>query len=191
MRKHFNLIIYVSIGTALVYLPPFVLAFFPDMPYSFGPIGFEIQDDVFSGDTRNYLFYCGITARSTELWAIILSVFNMMFIPVLMFVVHIVLLIKNNKSMKSLRALEELNPRQWFILKSGTLSTFVFAFQSFNFIKYILSLSADSSVFIIIVAFLNMIFDFLPIVLVFLYYKRYYRKGKKLQEASLVRSTAT
>jgi hypothetical protein len=113
----------------------------------------------------------------------------MVVIPVLMFFIHYVLLQKNRKSMKFLKGLAELNPRQWFILKSGTLSVFIFFFQTINFVKYILSLiNSDSSVLIFTVGFLNMGFDLLPIILVYVYYKKYYRRGKKLQENSLVRT---
>ena len=105
MRKHTKLIVYVVIGTLLVYLPPFILSFFPSVPYSFGPVGFEIKDSVFSGEIRNYLFYCGITARSDDGWGNALSIINMVMIPVLMFVIHCVLLQKNRESMKFLKAL--------------------------------------------------------------------------------------
>jgi len=40
MRKHYKLIIYVVIGTLLVYFSPFILSFFSGVPYSFGPVGF-------------------------------------------------------------------------------------------------------------------------------------------------------
>ncbi len=128
------------------------------------------------------MFYCGITSRTKDFWGMFLSIFNMVLIPVLMLIIHCILLYKNRKSMKFLKGLEELNPRQWFILKSGTLSVFIFVFQSINFIKFILSLiDSDSSVLICIVGIMNMVFDLLPIILVYVYYKKYYRKGKKLQ----------
>lgn len=134
------------------------------------------------------MFYCGITQRTEDFWGIFLAIFNMVLIPVIMFIIHCALLYKNRKSMKFLRALEELNPRQWFILKSGTLSAFIFVFQSINFIKFILSLiNSDSSVLICIVGFMNMIFDLVPIILVFVYYKKYYHKGKKLQSKILLK----
>jgi hypothetical protein len=49
IRKHLKLIIYVVLGTFLVYSPPFVLSFFKDVPYSFGPVGFSIKDEIISG----------------------------------------------------------------------------------------------------------------------------------------------
>lgn len=188
MRKNLKFILYVVIGTLLVYLPPFILSLFKGVPYSFGPAGFQIKDQIFTGQIKTYIFYCGITRRTDEFWGIFLAVFNMALVPVILFFIHCVLLYRNRRSMKLLRALEELNPRQWFILKSGTLSVFIFIFQSINFIKFVLSLiDSDSSVLICIVGLLNMVFDLVPIILVIVYYKKYYRKGKKLQSKNLLR----
>jgi len=65
---------------------------------------------------------------------------------------------------------------------------FIFIFQSINFIKFVLSLiDSDSSFLLCIVGFLNMVFDLVPIILVFVYYKKYYGKGKKLQSKNLLR----
>lgn len=47
MRKSLKFILYVVIGTLVVYLPPFILSFYEDAPYSFGPAGFEIKDKIF------------------------------------------------------------------------------------------------------------------------------------------------
>ena len=40
MRKNLSFMLYVVIGTLLVYLPPLILSFFKNVPYSFGPVGF-------------------------------------------------------------------------------------------------------------------------------------------------------
>jgi hypothetical protein len=49
------------LGIIIWYLVPFILAFIPDMPFSFGPIGYFN----FSG-TQQYFFYSGIISRSKE-----------------------------------------------------------------------------------------------------------------------------
>jgi hypothetical protein len=65
----------------------------------------------------------------------------------------------------------------------------VFVFQFINLGKYFLSIiDKDSSFLIVLVGLLNMIFDLLPILLAWTYYKKYYRRGKKLQESSLIRT---
>jgi hypothetical protein len=113
----------------------------------------------------------------------------MALIPILMFILHSYILRKNSQSIKFLKGLAELNPRQWFVLQSGNLSFFIFVVQSVNFVKYILSTVAGGiPSFVFIIGFLNMIFDFFPIILVLLYYKKYYKKGIKLQSDSLIRN---
>lgn len=70
----------------------------------------------------------------------ILVVIWMLLLPLCLFVYHIYLLYRNQDYIKRLTKLDELNPRQFFIIKSGKLSFVIFFVQIFNVLKLIFAL---------------------------------------------------
>ncbi len=80
-------------------------------------------------------FYGGIVNRSDDTVGYILVIGWMLFLPIIMFIYHIRLLVGNRRAIRELMQLEDLNPRQFFIIKSGKLSIYIFAVQIFNVTK--------------------------------------------------------
>lgn len=182
MRRNTRKIIVFNSGFLLFWAIPFAFSFIPSWPYSYGPTGYY-----FIGNY--YFLFCGLVIRSTE-GTSILSYFHMGLIPFGLFLVHSLLLYKNWKSVRVFRDVEGLNRRQWFIIRSGFLSSIVFGIQVANLVKFILSAFASEYTegwnwFLFIV---NSLFDLCPLILVAVYLKRFYGLGVKLEESSLLRS---
>ena len=62
----------------------------------------------------------------------------MMGLTIVLFLVHAYLLWINNRSLKGMEDLERINPKHWFIIKTGQLSSFLFIVQVLNFLKFTL-----------------------------------------------------
>jgi hypothetical protein len=58
-----------------------------------------------------------------------------------MFFYHALILYQNRRSIKKLTELDEINPRQFFLIKSGRLSFIIFLVQMVNSFKLILALA--------------------------------------------------
>ena len=112
----------------------------------------------------------------------------MLILPLSLFVYHIYLLCKNNEYIKRLITLDDITPRQFFIIKSGKLSFVIFFVQIFNVAKlvfsFVLQEAEDSHSSQIILFAMNVLFDLMPVILIFIYFRQYYREGRDLQERS-------
>ena len=67
------------------------------------------------------------------------------------------------------------------------LSTFLFIIQCLNFLKFIFvqiesAIESSSQVLLTIILILNLVFDTLPLLIVFIYYKKYYKKANAYRE---------
>lgn len=139
MRKRGPLIFVVCFLIALWFLVPFSLSFVEDVPFSFGPAGYKF-------DTTNELFlYSGIISRDGSDIGQALVLLWMLGLPLALFIYHIYLLWANRRYIKRLLKLDELNPRQYFLIKSGKLSFIIFFVQIFNVGKLIFSFILDDS----------------------------------------------
>ena len=67
----------------------------------------------------------------------------MLTFPLILFSYHIYLLCKNMSYIKRLIQLDEINPRQYFIIKTGRLSFVIFFVQIFNVVKTGISIIID------------------------------------------------
>jgi hypothetical protein len=67
----------------------------------------------------------------------------MLVLPLILFIYHAVLLFKNRTKIKVLKSLDEINPRQFFLIKSGNLSLVIFLVQMVNVIKLVIALFTD------------------------------------------------
>ena len=126
MKKKGPLIFTVITVVIVWYLIPFIFTFIPGMPFSFGPTGYTFQG-------KQYLLYSGIVAREEDY--IFLVTFWMLFLPISMFIYHISLLWGNQKRINKLKELDEINPRQFFLIKSGSISMVIFVVQILNVVK--------------------------------------------------------
>ena len=76
------------------------------------------------------------------------------------------------------------------MIKSGRLSFVIFFVQLLNVLKLALSfifeevVSGDNLFGQYLVFSLNVLFDLMPLILIFIYMKYYYREGRDLQERS-------
>lgn len=137
MKKKGPLIFTVISVVIIWYLIPFIFTFIEGMSFSFGPTGYKFNQ------TR-YLLYSGIVARSDNNSSVIVLVtFWMLFLPVSMFIYHISLLWGNQKYINKLKELDEINPRQFFLIKSGKISMVIFIVQILNVVKLGLGFWAD------------------------------------------------
>jgi hypothetical protein len=172
----------MSFGIGIWFLIPFGLAFTEDVPFSFGPAGYKLYS---KGD---YFLYGGIINRDESTLGELLVLIWMLTLPLALFVYHIFLLWKNNQYIKKLIKLDDINPRQYFIIKSGRLSFVIFFVQIFNVGKMIFSFfleeNEETSIAQVILFGLNVVFDLLPLILIYIYFKYYYREGRDLQEKS-------
>jgi ABC-type multidrug transport system fused ATPase/permease subunit len=183
MKKRGPLIFSICFFIAIWFLVPFSLAFLEDVPFSFGPAGYQLYS------VSEYFLYSGIINRNDSTLGQILVIVWMLALPLTLFAYHIYLLCKNQDYIKRLIKLDEINPRQYFIIKSGKLSFIIFFVQIFNVSKLVFSLvlqdHEDQNPIAQIVLFsLNIVFDLLPIILIVIYFKYYYRQGRALQEKS-------
>jgi len=67
----------------------------------------------------------------------------MLILPAVVFSYHAVLLYNNRTKIKILLELDEINPRQFFLIRSGNLSFVIFLVQMVNVIKLIVALFTD------------------------------------------------
>lgn len=105
----------------------------------------------------------------------------MLGLPLALFAYHVYLLLSNRRYIRRLLKLDELNPRQYFLIKSGKLSFIIFFVQIFNVSKLIFSFileESDIEVLQILLFVLNIIFDLMPIILIIIYFKQYYKEGR-------------
>jgi len=116
----------------------------------------------------------------------------MIVLPLILFVVHLILLLKNRKSQVLIRKIGNLNPRQFFIVRSGKISIIIFFIQLINFIKLALSLilDLDESRNWITLLIINMTYDFLGLVPFGLYTFKLKKEGISLQQSSLLQSSS-
>ena len=151
MKKNITLIITVCVAIALFYSIPWILLVFDCVPYSYGPVGFVLGDYWFgSNNTKLYYFYCFLTPRaaapppddqtSFAWYANALVIVHFLLVPATLFIIHTYLLWANHESTKFLRTLHVLNPRQYFILKTGRLGLILFFIQILNFLKFTIGL---------------------------------------------------
>lgn len=95
-----------------------------------------------------------------------------------MFIYHISLLWGNQKYINKLKELDEINPRQYFLIKSGKISMVIFVVQILNVVKLGLGFWADegsSETIVWIVFIMNVIFDLLALLLIWIYFRYYYK----------------
>jgi len=113
----------------------------------------------------------------------------MLGVALLLFAYHIYLLCVNQRHIRKLIELDEINPRQFFMIKSGRLSFVIFFVQLLNVGKLALSfvfevVEEEGPGSQNLVFSLNVLFDLMPMILIFIYLKYYYREGRDLQERS-------
>lgn len=133
MRKRGPLIFAICFAIALWFLVPFSLSFVEDVPFSFGPAGYKLHS------LDEFFFYSGIINRNDSDLGQALVLVWMLGLPLTLFGYHIFLLYKNHEYIKRLLKLDEINPRQYFLIKSGKLSFIIFFVQIFNVGKLIFS----------------------------------------------------
>lgn len=115
----------------------------------------------------------------------------MLLLTVVMVGYHVKLLLFNYQAKKEMLAqLQELNPRQQFIISSGNISILIVIVQFFNVIKFVVSIAVDNdndggdpNPFDYVLVVLNIIFDLLAYVLIFMYWWHYYKEGRDLLES--------
>ena len=137
MRRRGTLIFLVSLLIIIWYLVPFVMSFLEDVPFSFGPTGYKFKS------TAQLFFYGGLVNRSDNDNGIIGSVLVivwMLLLALILFAYHIYLLCSNRRAIKEMLQLDQLNPRQLFIIRSGRLSIVIFIVQILNVGKLIFSI---------------------------------------------------
>ena len=143
MKKK-GVLIFAVIALIIVwYLVPFILTFFSNVHFSFGPAGYKFNE-------IQYFFYAGIvnryegTGTIDEKIGYVFVIFWMLLMPITLFIYHCRLLWHNRSQVQKLQELNELNPRQFFIIKSGNLSFIIFTVQIFNVSKLLLSLFTET-----------------------------------------------
>lgn len=134
MKKRGVLIFSLCLLIGIWFFVPFALAFVEDVPFSFGPAGFKFYSE------SEYFFYGGIINRDGSLLGQTLVIVWMLILPLSLFIYHIYLLCRNNEYIKRLITLDDITPRQFFIIKSGRLSFVIFFVQIFNVAKLVFSL---------------------------------------------------
>lgn len=82
--------------------------------------------------------------RDGSILGSILAIVWMLLLPLSLFGYHIYLLCSNQDYISRLIKLDELNARQFFIIKSGRLSFIIFFVQIFNVSKLIFALVLQS-----------------------------------------------
>ena len=198
MRKQGPFIFLVSLGILIWYLVPFCLTLVKGMPFSFGPTGYKFQSK------SQLFFYGGLVNRSGGVGKALVIVW-MLLLPMVLFAYHIYLLYFNNRAKNELLKLQEINPRQHFIIRSGRLSVVIFFVQFLNVGKLIFSIlldqlgndeksenpppdplnpNKDIHPAEVILLILNILFDLMAFVLIYIYCRHYYKEGRNLQERS-------
>lgn len=100
MKKRGPLIFLVTLLISLWFLIPFSLAFIENVPFSFGPAGYKFYSK------SEYFFYSGIINREDSTIGQVLVLLWMLILPLVLFVYHISLLIKNRNYIKRLIKLD-------------------------------------------------------------------------------------
>jgi len=93
-----------------------------------------------------------------------------------MFSYHIYLLYFNWRAQSELLKLDEISPRQYFIIRSGKLSVVIFFVQFLNVGKLIFSIwkpEGEAVDFILLIV--NILFDLMAFVLIYIYCRHYYK----------------
>lgn len=113
MKKKSLQIFSVLVLILLWYFVPFVLTFSVNVPFSFGPAGYEY-------DTAFYFVSPGIINRNEETegeaLGTVLAILWIYFWPLVLFIYHCYLLLANKKLLRDFKLSYEITPRQQFLL---------------------------------------------------------------------------